>query len=168
MTRSRAGLFFLGSAFVLALAGVTPAVYGHGGDLTLIHACANKSSGEVKIVGANASCKTNETALDWPRTSAGAGLGGVEVVSVPDILVPIGEEVSQTVSCPAGKVAVGGGHSVINLSGIRRVTSTNLVASAPLVDTLTGLPTGWLVTYSANQSDDHSLTVYVICASAAP
>ena len=69
MTRSKTGWLFLGSVFVLALAVVTPAVYMHGGDATLIHSCVNKSSGEIKIVGANASCKNNETPLDWPATS---------------------------------------------------------------------------------------------------
>lgn len=70
MTRSKTGWLFLVSAFVLALAGVTPVVYAHGGDPTLIHACFNKSSGEIKIVSANASCKNNEIAVDWPGTSA--------------------------------------------------------------------------------------------------
>lgn len=69
MTRSKTGWLFLGLVFVLALAVVTPAFYMHGGDATLIHSCVNKSSGEIKIVGANASCKNNETALDWPATS---------------------------------------------------------------------------------------------------
>jgi hypothetical protein len=76
MTRSKTGLLFLVSVFVLALAVITPAVYTHGGDATLIHACVNKSSGEIKIVGANASCKNNETALDWPSTSPAPSGGG--------------------------------------------------------------------------------------------
>jgi len=69
MTRSKTTWLFLASVFVLALAVVTPAVYMHGGDATLIHSCVNKSSGEIKIVSANASCKNHETALDWPATS---------------------------------------------------------------------------------------------------
>jgi len=40
----------------------------HGGDPSLIHSCVNKSSGEIKIVAANATCKNNETALDWPAS----------------------------------------------------------------------------------------------------
>lgn len=76
MTRSKTGWLFLGSMFVLALAVVTPAVYMHGGDSTLIHACVNKSSGEIKIVNATASCKNNETALDWPATLPAPGGGG--------------------------------------------------------------------------------------------
>ncbi len=79
MTRSNTGWLFLGSAFVLALAVVTPAIYAHGGDPTLIHACVNKRSGEVKIVGANTSCKHNETALEWPGTSAALGGGSIMV-----------------------------------------------------------------------------------------
>lgn len=79
MTRSKTGWLVLGSAFVVALAGVTPVVYAHGGDPTLVHACVNKSSGEVKIVGANASCKNNESAVDWPGTSA-ASTGTVRTV----------------------------------------------------------------------------------------
>ena len=84
MTRSAARWLLLGSAFVLALAGITPAVYAHGGDATLIHSCVNKSSGEVKIVGANASCKANDTAVDWPGISAPApaGNGSIRVHGV--------------------------------------------------------------------------------------
>jgi hypothetical protein len=77
MTRSRTGRLFLGSVFVFALAGITPAVYAHGGDSTLIHACVNTSSGEVKIVGASDSCKKHEAAVDWPATAAAAGGGAV-------------------------------------------------------------------------------------------
>jgi len=69
MTGSKTGWLLLGLVFFVALAVVTPAVYTHGGDPTLIHSCVNKSSGEIKIVDANATCKNNETALDWPATS---------------------------------------------------------------------------------------------------
>ena len=102
------------------------------------------------------------------RPTRSQQVSGVEVVSVRNILVPVGEQVSREVSCPEGKVALSGGHSVINLSGVRPVTSTNLVASRPTIDPGTGVPTGWLVTYSANQADNHSLTVYVVCAFVAP
>ena len=36
----------------------------HGGDSTKIHACVDQA-GNLKIVGAGAQCKANETALDW-------------------------------------------------------------------------------------------------------
>ena len=70
MRRSKTQWLFLSLMFVLAIAVVTPAVYMHGGDPSLIHSCVNKSSGEIKIVAANATCKNNETALDWPATAA--------------------------------------------------------------------------------------------------
>ncbi|HMH48880.1 MAG TPA: hypothetical protein VK548_01510 [Candidatus Acidoferrum sp.] len=70
MTRSTTRWMLLGLAFVLTLVGITPMVYAHGGDPTLVHSCVNKSSGEVRIVGASASCKNNETAVDWPATAA--------------------------------------------------------------------------------------------------
>jgi hypothetical protein len=79
MARSGTGWLVLGSALVLALTALTPAALAHGGDPTLVHACVNKSSGEVKIVGANASCKGNDTAVDWPATSTLAGGGSIMV-----------------------------------------------------------------------------------------
>jgi hypothetical protein len=36
----------------------------HGGDVTKIHACVDHA-GNIKIVGASATCKSNETAVDW-------------------------------------------------------------------------------------------------------
>ena len=68
MTSSKTRWLFLGLALVLTLAVVAPAVYMHGGDASLIHSCVNKSSGEIKIVAPNATCKNNETALDWPAS----------------------------------------------------------------------------------------------------
>jgi hypothetical protein len=68
MTRSKTRWLFASLMFVVALAVVTPAVYMHGGDAGLIHSCVNKSSGEIKIVAANATCKNNETPLDWPAS----------------------------------------------------------------------------------------------------
>lgn len=40
-------------------------VSAHGGNTTLIHSCVNNTSGEIKIVGANANCPSNYRALDW-------------------------------------------------------------------------------------------------------
>jgi hypothetical protein len=49
---------------VIVLVSVT-AVLAHGGNLSLIHACVNKNSGAIRIVGANSTCSLKETALDW-------------------------------------------------------------------------------------------------------
>ena len=48
----------------LGLAGLTPLVYGHGGDTSLIHACVKKN-GALRTIAADGACKKNETALDW-------------------------------------------------------------------------------------------------------
>ena len=37
--------------------------YGHGGDATKIHSCVIKTSGVLRIVGANETCRQGETPL---------------------------------------------------------------------------------------------------------
>lgn len=63
-------------AFFAGTLGTT-FVFAHGGDLNLIHACyKTNTGGGLRIVGANDNCAGNETALDWPKTSAtGSGNG---------------------------------------------------------------------------------------------
>ncbi|MBI4504908.1 MAG: hypothetical protein HY691_05180, partial [Chloroflexi bacterium] len=55
------GLLLLGAAMVFLGGAVVTMVSAHGGDLALIHACVNNSSGEIKIVPANQTCNRNET-----------------------------------------------------------------------------------------------------------
>ena len=81
VTRSKTVGLVLGAAFVLAVAGVTPVVYAHGGDPTLIHSCVRNNNGNIRIVGANTACNKNETAVDWPGTSATPGQGSISVIS---------------------------------------------------------------------------------------
>ena len=45
--------------------GVGAVATAHGGDTTLIHACVNKNSGGLRLVGENEECKPAESALDW-------------------------------------------------------------------------------------------------------
>ena len=49
---------------LISLVSVT-LVSAHGGNMALIHACVNNTSGEIKIVGANSNCPSNYRALDW-------------------------------------------------------------------------------------------------------
>lgn len=51
----------MGTLFVGAAAAM---VWGHGGDASLIHACVAKD-GTIRIVAPAATCKSNETPLDW-------------------------------------------------------------------------------------------------------
>jgi hypothetical protein len=82
VTRSQTVWLVLGSAFVLALAWGTPGVYAHGGDPTLIHSCVANNNGNVRIVGADTSCRNNEIAVDWPGTSATPGQGSIMFHSI--------------------------------------------------------------------------------------
>src|SRR5688500_3488342 len=49
---------------LISLASVTY-VRAHGGNTALIHACVSNTSGEIKIVSANATCPNNYRPLDW-------------------------------------------------------------------------------------------------------
>jgi hypothetical protein len=59
-------ILFVALAFVLGLAaGQVGLVSAHGGDVALIHACVNDSSGTLKIVGADQECSNGWSPLDW-------------------------------------------------------------------------------------------------------
>ncbi len=79
MTRSLAlkkfVLIGIGALVAVALSAVMDqAVSAHGGDPSLIHACVNPG-GQVRVVGANDSCKQNEAAVDLSQAgSQGSGL----------------------------------------------------------------------------------------------
>jgi hypothetical protein len=67
--------------------GVAAIVWGHGGDTSLIHACVAKD-GTIRIIGANVTCKGNETALDWniqgPQGLPGSqGIQGIQGIQGP-------------------------------------------------------------------------------------
>lgn len=66
--------------FLTVLVGVSLATmvavpaFGHGGDLTGIHACATGSK-SLRVVAADETCRSNESALDW-KIQGVAGLAG--------------------------------------------------------------------------------------------
>lgn len=53
--------FFLG----ILITSVVTFVYAHGGDINLIHSCVRNHSGTIRIIGANDTCNSSETPLDW-------------------------------------------------------------------------------------------------------
>ena len=58
----------LNAILIAVLLGMTGVFYvsAHGGDATLIHACVNKRSGDIRIITATTVCDSDrETALDW-------------------------------------------------------------------------------------------------------
>ncbi|MFN8585478.1 MAG: hypothetical protein U0446_09195 [Dehalococcoidia bacterium] len=64
-----------GAAVTAALLGGVAVVSAHGGDTNSIHACVNKTNGQVRVVGASEDCKVPEYALDW-RIAGPAGASG--------------------------------------------------------------------------------------------
>src|SRR6266496_3127421 len=65
-------------ASVAALLGAAGLVFAHGGDTSKIHSCvktANPNKGTIRIVGANDTCGSSETALDWNITGPQGPMG---------------------------------------------------------------------------------------------
>jgi hypothetical protein len=63
-TKNRTRFMSIIIILTMLFSGVT-AVLAHGGDVNLIHACVSKPDGYVRLIGATASCKKTEIALDW-------------------------------------------------------------------------------------------------------
>jgi hypothetical protein len=48
----------------------------HGGDSSQVHACVVPASGTIRVIQPTESCRSNETALDWARSSGGTYRAG--------------------------------------------------------------------------------------------
>lgn len=170
---------------LISLMGVT-LVSAHGGNTALIHSCVSNSSGEIKIVGANASCPSNYRPLDWniqgpaglqgpigpqglqgepgPQGLAGpqgaAGISGLEVVTV-NSGTQVAARIDVFIECPAGKQVLGGGYGTIGNN-----LNTGIAANAPYG------PYQWVVTAVTNDYPNvrsgWSVQAYAICATIAP
>lgn len=166
--RLRTLLLFGLAIFGLTFAGgMTFNALAHGGDETAVHACVSDSSGVPRIVDANDDCRNRETPLDLVSGDA-AGLSGVEtvsaVVSLPDTRQKI---VTQSVSCPVGKVATGGSFKLLDAYGV--TPGATLVSDFPIGNP----PTGWQAIANTQirfgtTTPPLSLEVIVICATASP
>jgi len=60
--------FFSG---VIATHLVLFSVSAHGGNADFVHGCVRNLTGLLRIIGANDTCNTNETTLDWSRNGIG-------------------------------------------------------------------------------------------------
>lgn len=178
--------WLLALAIILVTLASTTFVHAHGGDITLIHACVNNTSGEIKIVGVNVTCASNYRALDWniqgpagspgpmgPAGPAGtqgpqgltgpqgpAGISGLEVVTV-NSGTQVAARIDVFVECPAGKHVLGGGYGTIGNN-----LDTSIAANGPYG------PYQWVVTAVTNDYPNvrsgWSVQAYAICANVAP
>ncbi len=149
-SRRSYGSVLLLVAAILAGAGIASA---HGGDTTLIHACVNKDSGGIRIVGATSHCLRSEVPLDWNKEGP-PGPSSLSVVlretSRQLTLAPgTGAEIAS--GCLSGEVVVGGGPT--NIPG--NVTNVTVAWSTVFFD---GTSSGWLVRFENHGAD--TVTVF--------
>jgi hypothetical protein len=86
---------------LISLTSVT-LVSAHGGNSALIHACVSNSSGEIKIVGANANCPSNYRALDWNIQGPAGQQGPIGPAGPVGPVGPIGPQGLQGEQGPQG------------------------------------------------------------------
>jgi hypothetical protein len=81
----------------------------------LLYACVNNSSGEVKMVGAEATCRGNSTKVNW--SIEGPAPGTLSSHSVHERNLDTGDVISAGIfgglQCPAGKKPLGGGVEIV-------------------------------------------------------
>jgi hypothetical protein len=75
--KRRAILVSLGMPMMIGtLLWSTGLASAHGGDTSQVHACVVPASGTIRIIEPGASCRENETALDWTRNAGAAYSAG--------------------------------------------------------------------------------------------
>ena len=74
---------------LLSLMSVTY-VSAHGGNTALIHSCVNNTSGEIKIIAANANCPSNYRSLDWNIQGPAGTQGPIGPVGPVGPIGPVG------------------------------------------------------------------------------
>jgi hypothetical protein len=181
------------AVMLISLASAT-FVSAHGGNIALIHSCVNNTSGEIKIISANATCPSNYRALDWNIQGPAGQQGPIGPVG------PMGPQGLQGEQGPQGLSGQQGIQGPAGISGLEVVqvysgTQNNfridvyvecpagkqvlgggfgtvgdnqyvtVMASAPLSSTT------WVVSiFQSDLTDGHlwSVQAYAICANVAP
>jgi hypothetical protein len=182
--RNRASLAAAGLVAVLAAAAVAyGAIPGADG---VIHACYDKQSGQTRIYDAEdgrpKGCGKTEAAISWnqegPKGDTGdAGPPGPPGLSGHEVVLKAGTRfaeapgiygVGDTVACPEGKVAFGGGGSGVV---VRSDGTTDAIAD--VLSSRPNGPAGWAVVFGnrdgSELKDMFSLEgvryeIFVICA----
>ncbi len=134
--------------WLLALAIVFVSVVGativsaHGGNTALIHACVSNSSGEVKIVGANATCPSNYRALDWNIQGPGGQQGPIGPVGPVGPAGPMGPQGLQGEAGPQGLPGEPGIQGPAGISGLEVVMVSSGTQAAARIDVFVECPAG--------------------------
>jgi hypothetical protein len=142
----------------------------------VIHGCYDKNGLRVIDPSAGATCKSNETSLDWSQsgpqgppgqdgtdgTDGSNGVSGYELVTSTGPL-PGGDPGTgqiNSVSCPAGKKATGGG---VTVDGHGGHFATSVVRYSGPLDG----GSGWTAFIQRTDDDNQNVswTLWAICAS---
>ncbi len=168
----------MSAALLMALLGVLLATQisahvGSAPDANTIHACSNNN--HVRIVAAGNDCKKIESPLDWSVTGpAGAdgadgadGSDGADGVSGFEIVSVLGTSATSvfqgaTLTCPAGKKALGGGFFRFSQSLSDPVVT---VVNGPHPN---GLTWNILLRNNASSPGTWGFNAYATCASVSP
>ena len=133
---------------LISLVSVT-LVSAHGGNTALIHACVSNSSGEIKIVGANANCPSNYRALDWniqgPAGQQGpiGPAGTIGPVGPVGPVGPIGPQGLQGEQGPQGEPGPQGLQGIqgpAGISGLEIVTANSGTQDTDIIYVLVECP----------------------------
>jgi len=183
------------NVILISLMSVT-LVSAHGGNTALIHACVSNSSGEIKIVGANAGCPSNYRALDWSIQGPAGQQGPIGPVGPMGPMGPIGP-VGTT--GPQGEQGPQGLPGPAGMSGLEVVQVNSGTLNEFRIDVVVECPAGkqvlgggfatagnnqyvtvmanapqfnnlWVVSLFQSDLTDRlwSVQAYAICASVAP
>ena len=184
------------AVILLSLVSVTY-VSAHGGNTALIHACVNNTSGEIKIIGANANCPSNYRSLDWNIQGPAGAQGPIGPVGPMGPVGPVGPQGLQGEQGLQGIQGIQGpagisGLEIVQVNGdTQNAYRIDLFAYCPNgkkalgggfqtagnnveVSVLTNAPTidgsGWVVSMAQNDLTPRlwSIQVWAICANVAP
>lgn len=161
-------LFFSSSAVLGLLLGLpTPIAFAHGGNASLIHACVQQGSQQVRIVGPSEACRGPEAPLHWnitgPQGPAGPTLTIVRQ-GEPVLIFPR-QDGQSVAECLPDEKATGGGYHTFPVEG-RFPWSVIVRTSYP--SSIGGLgPDTWIASAINNDPTGQtiSLSAYIVCAS---
>ena len=154
---------------LISLVSVT-LVSAHGGNTALIHACVSNSSGEIKIVGANANCPSNYRALDWniqgPAGQQGpiGPAGPIGPVGPVGPVGPIGPQGLQGEQGPQGEPGPQGLQGIqgpAGISGLEIVSVNSGTREEAILDVIAECPLGKKVLGGGYTTAGYNLNITV-------
>jgi hypothetical protein len=138
---------------LISLMSVT-LVSAHGGNTALIHSCVNNTSGEIKIIAANANCPSNYRSLDWsvqgPAGQQGpigpvGPMGPVGPIGPVGLIGPVGPQGLQGEQGPQGlpgQQGIQGVPGPAGISGLEVVQVYSGTQNADIINVIAECPAG--------------------------